>query len=43
MTRETAAISGDQATTGRNGHPPAWPARQAPLLPRTMPMTGPAR
>jgi hypothetical protein len=42
VTRETAASTRDQATTGRNGHAPAsWLARPAPLLPRALPMTGP--
>ena len=42
MTRETAASTRDQATTGRNGHAPASRlARPAPLLPRALPMTGP--
>ena len=42
MTRETAASSAGPGQAGRNGHAPAsWPARPAPLLPRTMPMTGP--
>ena len=42
MTRETAASSAGPGQAGRNGHAPAsWPARPAPLLPRTLPMTGP--
>ena len=42
MTRETAASSAGPGPAGRNGHAPAsWPARPAPLLPRTLPMTGP--
>jgi len=42
VTRETAASSAGPGQAGRNGHAPAsWPARPAPLLPRTLPMTGP--
>ena len=39
---KTAASSAGPGQAGRNGRAPAsWPARPSPLLPRTMPMTGP--
>jgi len=42
VTRETAASNAGPGQAGRNGHAPASRrARPAPLLPRTMPMTGP--
>jgi hypothetical protein len=42
VTREITAISAGPGQAGRSGHPPAWPARPAPLLPRTLPMTSPS-
>ena len=41
MTRQTAAINVGPATTGQNAHAPPPDRRGAPLLPRTMPVTGP--
>jgi hypothetical protein len=42
VTRETTASSVRPGHDGRNGHASTcWPARPAPLLPRTMPRTGP--
>jgi hypothetical protein len=42
VTRETAASSAVPGQADRNGHAPAsWPARPAPLPPRTLPLTGP--